>query len=116
MQNDRLDHAGCHGDWYAAAQRNLFKRVIGQLHHCRPILVVGLTAGIRKVLIVTAEAEKSFRRNVEGIDHPPRCAGSDPSPSAATAARTRCSSRAEPTSRSRGVRLTAVARSSKARF
>ena len=31
-------------------------------------LVVGLVAGIRKVLIVTAEAEKSFRWNVEGIE------------------------------------------------
>lgn len=47
--------------------------------------------------------------------HPQRCAGPDPSPSA-TAARTRCSSRAEPMSRSRGVRLTAVVRSSRARF
>ncbi|WP_328759907.1 phosphate-starvation-inducible PsiE family protein [Streptomyces sp. NBC_00271] len=33
-----------------------------------PFLVVGLIAGIRKVLIVTAEAEKSFRWNVEGIE------------------------------------------------
>ncbi|MFD7142278.1 transposase [Streptomyces sp. NPDC059919] len=33
-----------------------------------PFLVVGLIAGIRKVLIVTAESEKSFRWNVEGIE------------------------------------------------
>jgi uncharacterized membrane protein (DUF373 family) len=33
-----------------------------------PFLVVGLIAGIRKVLIVTAEAEKSFRWNVEGTE------------------------------------------------
>ncbi|GAA2484825.1 hypothetical protein GCM10010276_23250 [Streptomyces longisporus] len=23
-----------HGDWHAAAQRNLFNRVIGQVYHC----------------------------------------------------------------------------------
>ncbi|CAM5324613.1 Transposase OS=Streptomyces aurantiogriseus OX=66870 GN=GCM10010251_96090 PE=4 SV=1 [Streptomyces aurantiogriseus] len=23
-----------HGDWHAAAQRNLFSRMIGQLYHC----------------------------------------------------------------------------------
>ncbi|WP_265566016.1 phosphate-starvation-inducible PsiE family protein [Streptomyces hygroscopicus] len=33
-----------------------------------PFLVVGLIAGIRRVLIVTAEAEKSFGWNVEGIE------------------------------------------------
>jgi uncharacterized membrane protein (DUF373 family) len=33
-----------------------------------PFLVVGLIAGIRRVLIATAEAEKSFRWNVEGIE------------------------------------------------
>ncbi|MGX1549373.1 phosphate-starvation-inducible PsiE family protein [Streptomyces adustus] len=33
-----------------------------------PFLVVGLIAGIRRALIVTAEAEKSFRWNVEGIE------------------------------------------------
>ncbi|MGW5197611.1 phosphate-starvation-inducible PsiE family protein [Streptomyces spiralis] len=33
-----------------------------------PFLVVGLIAGIRRVLIVTAEAEKSFRWDVEGIE------------------------------------------------
>ncbi|MER6733267.1 phosphate-starvation-inducible PsiE family protein [Streptomyces puniciscabiei] len=33
-----------------------------------PFLVVGLIAGSRKVLIMTAEAEKSFRWNVEGIE------------------------------------------------
>jgi uncharacterized membrane protein (DUF373 family) len=33
-----------------------------------PFLVVGLIASIRRVLIVTAEAEKSFRWNVEGIE------------------------------------------------
>ncbi|GHF21242.1 hypothetical protein GCM10014715_89300 [Streptomyces spiralis] len=33
-----------------------------------PFLVVGLIAGIRRVLIVTAEAEKSFRWSVEGIE------------------------------------------------
>ncbi len=33
-----------------------------------PFLVVGLIAGIRKVLIVTAEAEKSFRWSVQGIE------------------------------------------------
>ncbi|MEU6371010.1 hypothetical protein ABZ876_36270 [Streptomyces sp. NPDC046931] len=35
-----------------------------------PFLVVGPIAGIRKVLIVTAEAEKSFRWNVQGIELP----------------------------------------------
>lgn len=56
VKNDRLNHAGylwafaslraCpganahyrrrrdHGDWHAAAQRNLFNRMIGQLYHC----------------------------------------------------------------------------------
>lgn len=57
VKNDRLNHAGylwafasitaspgakCHyrrrrddhGDWHAAAQRNLFSRMIGQLYHC----------------------------------------------------------------------------------
>ncbi|MES4893068.1 phosphate-starvation-inducible PsiE family protein [Streptomyces sp. NPDC096012] len=33
-----------------------------------PFLVVGLIAGIRKVLIATAEAEKSFQWNVQGIE------------------------------------------------
>ncbi|MEU0967108.1 phosphate-starvation-inducible PsiE family protein [Streptomyces sp. NPDC005917] len=33
-----------------------------------PFLVVGLIAGIRKVLIVTAEVERSFRWSVEGIE------------------------------------------------
>jgi uncharacterized membrane protein (DUF373 family) len=33
-----------------------------------PFLVVGLVAGIRRVLILTAEAEKSFRWNPEGIE------------------------------------------------
>ncbi|MFF7756253.1 IS110 family transposase, partial [Streptomyces sp. NPDC007971] len=23
-----------HGDWHAAAQRNLFNRMLGQLYHC----------------------------------------------------------------------------------
>jgi hypothetical protein len=23
-----------HGDWHAAAQRNLFKRMLGQMFHC----------------------------------------------------------------------------------
>ena len=57
MKNDRLNHADYlwafsaitvspgakahyrrrrddHGDWHAAAQRNLFNRMIGQLYHC----------------------------------------------------------------------------------
>ncbi|CAL9328048.1 hypothetical protein SUDANB15_00011 [Streptomyces sp. enrichment culture] len=56
MKNDRFNHAGylwafsalrhspgagAHyrrrrevGDWHAAAQRNLFNRMIGQLYHC----------------------------------------------------------------------------------
>jgi transposase len=56
VKNDRLNHTGylwafaslraCeganahyrrrreHGDWHAAAQRNLFNRMIGCLHHC----------------------------------------------------------------------------------
>lgn len=56
MKNDRLNHAGYlwafsslrnspganahyrrrreQGDWHAAAQRNLFNRMIGQLYHC----------------------------------------------------------------------------------
>lgn len=57
MKNDRLNHAGYlwafaapngspgakahyrrrrdeHGDWNAAARRNLFNRVIGQIYHC----------------------------------------------------------------------------------
>lgn len=33
-----------------------------------PFLVVGLIAGIRKVLIVTAESERSFRWNPQGIE------------------------------------------------
>jgi uncharacterized membrane protein (DUF373 family) len=33
-----------------------------------PFLVVGLVAGIRRVLILTAEAEQSFRWNPEGIE------------------------------------------------
>jgi uncharacterized membrane protein (DUF373 family) len=33
-----------------------------------PFLVVGLVAGIRRVLILTAEAEKSFRWNPEGTE------------------------------------------------
>jgi transposase len=56
IKNDRLCHAGhlwtfaslsaspgakahyqhrrAHGDWHAAAQRHLFNRFLGQLHHC----------------------------------------------------------------------------------
>ncbi|WP_292911219.1 transposase, partial [Microbacterium sp.] len=57
VKNDRLNHAGYlwafsaitaspgakshyrrrrdeHGDWHAAAQRNLFNRMLGQLYHC----------------------------------------------------------------------------------
>ncbi|MEU6072158.1 IS110 family transposase [Streptomyces sp. NPDC047082] len=57
IKNDRLNHAGylwafsaitaspgakahyrrrrdAHGDWHAAAQRNLFNRMLGQLYHC----------------------------------------------------------------------------------
>jgi len=56
VKNDRLNHAGYlwtfaslrasaganahyrrrreHGDWHAAAQRNLFNRMIGRLYHC----------------------------------------------------------------------------------
>lgn len=57
VKNDRLNHAGClwalsaisaspgdearypkrrddHGDWHAAAQCNLFNRMLGRLHHC----------------------------------------------------------------------------------
>ncbi|MFJ7272657.1 IS110 family transposase [Streptomyces sp. NPDC099050] len=56
VKNDRLNHAGylwafaslrrspgadahyrrrrAHGDWHAAAQRNLFNRLLGQLYHC----------------------------------------------------------------------------------
>ncbi|MFF7969440.1 hypothetical protein ACFZC3_29345 [Streptomyces sp. NPDC007903] len=58
MKNDRLNHAGHlwafasltasmgakshyrrrrdeqHSDWHAAAQRNLFNRLLGQLYHC----------------------------------------------------------------------------------
>ncbi|MFE2476974.1 phosphate-starvation-inducible PsiE family protein [Streptomyces sp. NPDC059389] len=37
-----------------------------------PFLVVGLIAGVRKVLIVTAEAEKSFRWQVKGCRKPIR--------------------------------------------
>jgi hypothetical protein len=33
-----------------------------------PFLVVGLIAGIRRVLVVTAEAERSFRWHVEGVE------------------------------------------------
>jgi len=33
-----------------------------------PFLVVGLVAGIRRVLVVTGEAEQSFRWNPEGIE------------------------------------------------
>jgi hypothetical protein len=57
VKYNRLNHAGClwalsaitaspgakahyrrrrddHGDWHAAAQRNLFNLMLGQLHHC----------------------------------------------------------------------------------
>ncbi|WP_326647864.1 MULTISPECIES: phosphate-starvation-inducible PsiE family protein [unclassified Streptomyces] len=33
-----------------------------------PFLVVGMIAGVRKVLIVTAEADKSFQWNVQGVE------------------------------------------------
>jgi uncharacterized membrane protein (DUF373 family) len=33
-----------------------------------PFLVVGLVASIRRVLILTAEAEQSFRWNTQGIE------------------------------------------------
>jgi uncharacterized membrane protein (DUF373 family) len=33
-----------------------------------PFLVVGLIAGVRKILIVTAEAEQSFQWNPQGIE------------------------------------------------
>lgn len=39
-----------------------------QILDAEQFLVVGRIAGIRKVLIVTAEAEKCFRWNVEGIE------------------------------------------------
>ncbi|MFD4549534.1 phosphate-starvation-inducible PsiE family protein [Streptomyces sp. NPDC058466] len=42
--------------------------VRNQTLDAEPFLVVGLIAGIRKVLIVTAEAGKSFRWKVEGIE------------------------------------------------
>ncbi|MFF1705053.1 phosphate-starvation-inducible PsiE family protein [Streptomyces sp. NPDC058252] len=44
------------------------RAVRNQTLDAEPFLVVGLIAGIRKVLIGTAEAEKSFRWNVEGIE------------------------------------------------
>jgi hypothetical protein len=57
VKNDRLNHAGYlwafaaltaspgakvhyrrrrdqHGDWHASALRNLFNRLVGQMHHC----------------------------------------------------------------------------------
>jgi uncharacterized membrane protein (DUF373 family) len=41
-------------------------------HHGRldaePFLVVGLIAGVRRVLVVTAQSEMGFRWNVEGIE------------------------------------------------
>ncbi|WP_327321619.1 phosphate-starvation-inducible PsiE family protein [Streptomyces sp. NBC_01210] len=33
-----------------------------------PFLVVGMIAGVRKVLIVTAEADESFQWNVQGVE------------------------------------------------
>jgi len=36
--------------------------------NAEPFLVVGLIAGVRRVLIVTAEAERSFQWNPEGIE------------------------------------------------
>lgn len=33
-----------------------------------PFLIVGLIAGVRRVLLVTAEAERSFRWNPQGIE------------------------------------------------
>jgi uncharacterized membrane protein (DUF373 family) len=43
------------------------------LHHRgaldpEPFLVIGLVAGIRRVLVLTAEAEQSFRWNAQGIE------------------------------------------------
>jgi uncharacterized membrane protein (DUF373 family) len=39
-------------------------------HHLQaePFLIVGLIAGVRRVLLVTAEAERSFRWNPQGIE------------------------------------------------
>jgi uncharacterized membrane protein (DUF373 family) len=39
-------------------------------HHLQaePFLVVGLIAGVRRLLLVTAEAERSFRWNPQGIE------------------------------------------------
>ncbi|MER5935386.1 phosphate-starvation-inducible PsiE family protein [Streptomyces sp. NPDC002054] len=36
--------------------------------NAEPFLVVGMIAGVRKVLIVTAESEQSFRWNVQGVE------------------------------------------------
>jgi uncharacterized membrane protein (DUF373 family) len=36
--------------------------------NAEPFLVVGIVAGVRKVLIVTAQAEGSFRWNPQGIE------------------------------------------------
>ncbi|MEV6212438.1 phosphate-starvation-inducible PsiE family protein [Kitasatospora sp. NPDC051914] len=62
-------------------------------------------SGVRAAALHAAGATTSRSRSRGArrrSRHPPRCARPDPSSSAATAARTRCSSRADPTSRSKG--------------
>jgi uncharacterized membrane protein (DUF373 family) len=42
--------------------------VTDQHLRAEPFLIVGLIAGVRRVLLVTAESERSFRWNPEGIE------------------------------------------------
>ncbi|MFJ9789653.1 phosphate-starvation-inducible PsiE family protein [Streptomyces globosus] len=42
--------------------------ILNRTLNAEPFLVVGMIAGVRKVLIVTAEAEKSFTWQVQGVE------------------------------------------------
>jgi uncharacterized membrane protein (DUF373 family) len=42
--------------------------ITAQHLQAEPVLVVGLIAGVRRLLLVTAEAERSFRWNPQGIE------------------------------------------------
>ncbi|MFF5446348.1 phosphate-starvation-inducible PsiE family protein [Streptomyces sp. NPDC012888] len=42
--------------------------ILNQSLNAEPFLVVGMIAGVRKVLIVTAESEKAFEWQVQGVE------------------------------------------------
>ncbi|MFK0258281.1 phosphate-starvation-inducible PsiE family protein [Streptomyces sp. NPDC090445] len=42
--------------------------ILNRTLNAEPFLVVGIIAGVRKVLIVTAESEKSFEWQVQGVE------------------------------------------------